>query len=307
MYQSTPNWDTPKSCSRVPRVHSAAVCWYSPTPMRLPASSRASPMPESVWTYSAMCMKRRDGNTGMATMSWPRDLAMSREDMDISATSNSPNLSCRQKVFGRVRVAPYEVHPLHRDGTVEERGNAFVCAGDQAEFEFFHGRTCRYHTDPSPSGRGWLKAGSIRPKPNPSPSGRGWPKAGLIRPKSNPSPFGRGWPKAGLIRPKPNPSPSGRGWPKAGSIRPQTQPLSLWERVAEGRVRAPQQPCPAYCFLIQRAACDGYPHPNPLPEGEGVGGHCQRKTGYSGATHAVRMDGSSGSTGSQESPRSRVT
>ena len=98
MYQSTPNWDTPKSCSRVPRVHSAAVCWYSPTPMRLPASSRASPMPESVWTYSAMCMKRRDGNTGMATMSWPRDLAMSREDMDISATSNSPNLSWRQKV-----------------------------------------------------------------------------------------------------------------------------------------------------------------------------------------------------------------
>ena len=43
-------------------------------------------------------MKRRDGNTGMATMSCPRDLAISSEDMDISATSNSPNLSCRQNV-----------------------------------------------------------------------------------------------------------------------------------------------------------------------------------------------------------------
>ena len=32
----------------------------------------------------------------------------------------------------------------------------------------------------------------------------------------NPSPSGRGWPKAGATRPKPNPSPSGRGWPKAG-------------------------------------------------------------------------------------------
>ena len=50
MYQSTPYWDTPKSCSRVPRAHSAAVCWYSPTPIRLPASSPGSVMPESLWT-----------------------------------------------------------------------------------------------------------------------------------------------------------------------------------------------------------------------------------------------------------------
>ena len=74
----------------------------------------------------------------------------------------------------------------------------------------------RPRQNPSPSGRGWPKAGAIRPKSNPSPSGRGWPKAGAIRPKSNPSPSGRGWPKAGATRPKLNPSPSGRGWPKAG-------------------------------------------------------------------------------------------
>ena len=54
--------------------------------------------------------------------------------------------------------------------------------------------------------------------------------------------------------------------------------LSLWERVAEGRVRAPRGrgrtfPAITRAFLpcrSQRAACTGYPHPDPLPEGEGV-------------------------------------
>ena len=36
IHHSTLNWSTPKSCWRTPRVHSDAVCWYSPTPMRLP-------------------------------------------------------------------------------------------------------------------------------------------------------------------------------------------------------------------------------------------------------------------------------
>ena len=43
-------------------------------------------------------MKRREGKTGMATMSLPRALAMRSEENDISQTSNSSNLSWRQKV-----------------------------------------------------------------------------------------------------------------------------------------------------------------------------------------------------------------
>ena len=76
MNQWTSYWDTPKSCSRMPRVHSAAVCWYSPTPMRLPVISSGRLMPESTWYESCVCMNRRDGNTGMAIMSMPRERAM---------------------------------------------------------------------------------------------------------------------------------------------------------------------------------------------------------------------------------------
>ena len=54
--------------------------------------------PASTLTDSVACMKRRDGNTGMATMSLPLALAMSSDEKDISKTSNSPNLSCRQNV-----------------------------------------------------------------------------------------------------------------------------------------------------------------------------------------------------------------
>ena len=60
----------------------------------------------------------------------------------------------------------------------------------------------------------------------------------------------------------PTPLPLGEG----GLVPPQTQPLSLWERVAEGRVRAPQQPCPFPLFApcLQRK-----PSPQPSPRGRG--------------------------------------
>ena len=48
MYQCTLYCDTPWSWSMMPRIHSAAVCWYSPTPMRLPTTSLGFSMPESV-------------------------------------------------------------------------------------------------------------------------------------------------------------------------------------------------------------------------------------------------------------------
>ena len=47
-----------------------------------------------------------------------------------------------------------------------------------------------------------------------------------------------------------NPLPLGEG----GLVPSQIQPLSLWERVAEGRVRAPQQP--------------SLPHSVPYPAGQ---------------------------------------
>ena len=65
--------------------------------------------------------------------------------------------------------------------------------------------------------------------------------------------------------------------PAAGQLRCQDprcsgriKPLSLWERVAEGRVRVPKNPAaPIHCRR-HRPACSGHPHPNPLPEGEGA-------------------------------------
>src|SRR5579885_1218360 len=55
-------------------------------------------MPESTWMDCSMCIKRRDGNTGIAIMSMPRERAMRYDDSDISEIWNSWNLSCRQKV-----------------------------------------------------------------------------------------------------------------------------------------------------------------------------------------------------------------
>ena len=48
MNQCTLYCDTPWSWSMMPRIQSAAVCWYSPTPMRLPTTSAGFSMPESV-------------------------------------------------------------------------------------------------------------------------------------------------------------------------------------------------------------------------------------------------------------------
>ena len=68
--------------------------------------------------------------------------------------------------------------------------------------------------------------------------------------------------------PNPAPLPLGEG----GLVPSQIQPLSLWERVAEGRVRAPQQPCLPHSVPYPAGQLIWHPHPNPLPEGEGVGG-----------------------------------
>ena len=69
-------------------------------------------------------------------------------------------------------------------------------------------------------------------------------------PSPQPSPKGRG----GKRDANHSPSPSGRGW-------------------GEGRVRdATNNPRAFLPCRSRRAACTGYPHPNPLPEGEGVRG-----------------------------------
>ena len=48
--------------------------------------------------------------------------------------------------------------------------------------------------------------------------------------------------------------------------------LSLWERVAEGRVRAPQQPAHSFPAVPDGLLALDTLTPTPLPEGEGVRG-----------------------------------
>src|SRR5436190_110835 len=50
MYQIRSSGATPNSCCITPRVHSAAVCWYSGTPTRLPLRSAGCSTPASVRT-----------------------------------------------------------------------------------------------------------------------------------------------------------------------------------------------------------------------------------------------------------------
>src|SRR5258707_13941133 len=55
-------------------------------------------MPQSVLYESSVWKSRRLGNTGSAMTSKPRSRAIKYEDIDISPTSNSWNLSWRQNV-----------------------------------------------------------------------------------------------------------------------------------------------------------------------------------------------------------------
>ena len=82
-------------------------------------------------------------------------------------------------------------------------------------------------------------------------------------------PSGRGWPRS---VPNSTPLPPGEG----GLVPSQIQPLSLWERVAEGRVRAPggrvrapQQPCPYIPLLHPMGCLRRGPSPQPSPRGRG--------------------------------------
>ena len=79
--------------------------------------------------------------------------------------------------------------------------------------------------------------------------------------------------------PSPQPSPRGRGGRRLPPGRyKQDQPLSLWERVAEGRVRVPNTLLHPSVAVGTGPLATRSPHPGPLPEGEGVGGWGQGAT-----------------------------
>ena len=80
-------------------------------------------------------MNRRDGNTGMATMSLPFAMAMSSDENDISHTSNSSNFSWRQNVSDGFGVRPYEVDALDFHVAGEERRDALVARRDKAKLK----------------------------------------------------------------------------------------------------------------------------------------------------------------------------
>src|SRR5467141_5314687 len=89
---------TPNSCSSTPRVQSAAVCWYSGTPTRRPFRSPGRSIPESLLTRISEWKNFLVVKIGKPTQrSSPLDLAMIREENDISDTSKSAKRSCRQK------------------------------------------------------------------------------------------------------------------------------------------------------------------------------------------------------------------
>ena len=90
IHQSRSSGSTPNSCFSTPRDHSAAVCWYSGTPTRLPLRSSGFSMPLSARTQMPVWKKRREVKMGRPIQSrLPLAIAMSSDDSDISETSNS--------------------------------------------------------------------------------------------------------------------------------------------------------------------------------------------------------------------------
>ena len=164
-------------------------------------------------------------------------------------------LSLRERVAeGRVRVPNHPATPVR-------------CRWDRP--------TCHEvpSPQPSPRGRGGRRLGPGRYKQDqpPLPPGEGGRRPGE-GPQSpcytRPMPLGPAYLPRG--HPHPNPLPEGEGvggWGQGATNK--TNPLSLWERVAEGRVRVPNHPATSVRCRWDRPTCPRHPHPDPLPEGEG--------------------------------------
>ena len=132
---------------------------------------------------------------------------------------------------------------------------------------------------PSPRGRGGRSAGSLAwapvPNPTPLPLGEGGRRPGEGAPTALPAPFRaapRGLLALGTLTPTLSQRERGSecGEPGLDTLVPsQIKPLSLWERVAEGRVRAPQQPCLRHSVPHPAGSLLWAPSPQPSPRGRG--------------------------------------
>src|SRR5580698_6124792 len=88
---------TPNSCSSTPRVHNAAVCWYSGTPTRLPLRSAGFSMPDLRLTKIVVWKNSRVVKIGKPTKRVsPCPGTIMNDEHDISDTANSAKCNCRQ-------------------------------------------------------------------------------------------------------------------------------------------------------------------------------------------------------------------
>src|SRR3984957_476307 len=96
---------TPNSGCRMPRVHKAAVCWYSGTPTRRPLRSAGVSILASRRTMISVWKNFRVVKTGSPSQrSSPPARAIISEETDISDRSKSAKRNCRQNISDGCRM-----------------------------------------------------------------------------------------------------------------------------------------------------------------------------------------------------------
>ena len=129
---------TPYSCSKMPRIHTSAVSWYSGTPTSLPLRSAWLPQ-AAVGTHvdhrvaEASRHERRNANIAALIARSLEDIAVERQLGDVEFLVSG----CPKKNLFRLERNVVDLAPFDPDAAVHDRAGAIVISASQGQGKHF--------------------------------------------------------------------------------------------------------------------------------------------------------------------------